>query len=113
MSEEKLIQEHLSEEWKSMGYRLHCSTEMKPLFEELDKCDKVIFLTRVIYEYYSKFYPNVRLFDWSMITPINEPMGSVEYYDYDLTTIADRFDCDIHLNRIKAYIEGREWIKRF
>lgn len=53
------------------GYRLWTEQEMTPLFDELNKSSRVVFLTRIQYEYYKPFYPSVKLYSPELIAKID------------------------------------------
>lgn len=53
------------------GYQLHLEQEMTDLIPTLDKDSKLIFLTRIQYEYYKDEYPEVLLYKPDMLKKLD------------------------------------------
>lgn len=57
-----MFNELIRKDLREKGYYLVTQQEMTPLFDELDKNGNAIFLTKVQYDYYKEFYPNILLY---------------------------------------------------
>jgi hypothetical protein len=104
------INNYLMPALKRYKYHIHLDPNMRPLWKILDKDDHVIFLTKVVYDYYSKFYKNVKLFDPSMLKLPKSKTG-VLVHKVQLDKVNKSFDYDYRKSRLEALLNGLDWVK--